>query len=118
MREQIELLKHHADIIAQHGTGGRAVIDRTPSMAICPSSCRSSLLMQRISVDFPETEGPHMKIFWLSSISRSTSSSARKSPNSLPTPRMLMKPACFAPPIDFGGECDVVAEFESRMDLS
>ena len=28
MREQIELLEHHADIIAQHGAGRRAVIDR------------------------------------------------------------------------------------------
>ena len=99
MREQIELLKHHADIIAQHGTGGRAVIDRNTINGdlpfIMPLKPVDAADQRRFSRSGRTTYDDFLAFVDI----KINVIQCRKSPNSLPTPRMLMKPACFAPPL-------------------
>src|SRR6056297_1014975 len=63
-------------------------LSSTPSTSMVPASCTSRRLMQRMSVDFPEPEGPQMTTRSPSATSRSTSLSASKLPKRLVTPCM------------------------------
>ena len=65
-----------------------------PSTTIRPRSCFSSRLMQRISVDLPEPDGPQTTTTSCRSIARSTSLSAWKSPNHFSTPLELDHAPC------------------------
>src|SRR5581483_1792754 len=56
-------------------------VSSTPSTMIRPPSCFSIRLIQRISVDLPEPEGPHRTIFSPVVTLRLTSSKAVKRPN-------------------------------------
>ena len=63
MREQVELLEHHADFAAHRVEALRCrseldAVDDDPALLVV-----SSWLMQRISVDLPEPDGPHSTIF-------------------------------------------------------
>ena len=58
VRKEVEALEHHADLGADRGAGRRLRRPSMPSTTMVPPSCSSSWLMQRISVDLPEPEGP------------------------------------------------------------
>ena len=58
----------------------------TPSTTMSPCWCSSSRLMQRISVDLPEPDGPQTTIFSPSLTSRLMSESTWNWPNHLFTP--------------------------------
>jgi hypothetical protein len=58
VREQLEVLEHHADAAAQLGQVGLGVVDRMPSTKISPFWIGSRPLTVLISVDLPEPEGP------------------------------------------------------------
>jgi preprotein translocase subunit SecY len=58
VREQLEVLEHHAHAAAQLGQVGLGVVQLMPSTTMSPFWKGSSALMVLISVDLPEPEGP------------------------------------------------------------
>ena len=63
MREQVELLEHHADLAAD-GVDVLEVVGQLDAVDDdLPCWCSSSRLMQRISVDLPEPDGPQTTTF-------------------------------------------------------
>ena len=68
----------------------RLWVSSVPSTITLPSWCSSSRLMQRISVDFPEPDGPQMTMRSRSSTVRSMSRSTWKVPNHLLSPEISM----------------------------
>ena len=63
-----------------------SLVSSMPSTMIWPFWCSSSRLMQRISVDLPEPDGPQMTIFSPWSTVRLMSRSTWNSPYHLLTP--------------------------------
>ena len=60
VREQVELLEHHADLRAD-GVDGLHVVGELDAVDDEAGPwCSSSRLMQRMSVDLPEPDGPQM----------------------------------------------------------
>ena len=87
VREQVELLEHHADF----GAAPRRrwlgwPVSSMPSTTMWPFCTVSRRLMQRISVDLPEPEGPQITMRSPARTSRSMSVSTWKLPYHLSTP--------------------------------
>jgi hypothetical protein len=59
MREQLEMLKYHADAGAQLRQVGLGVATEMPATVVVPSWNGSSPLTHLMSVDLPEPDGPH-----------------------------------------------------------
>ena len=60
MREEVEVLEHHADVRRISSMRLRSFVSSMPSTMIRPFWCSSRRLMQRIIVDLPEPEGPQI----------------------------------------------------------
>jgi hypothetical protein len=58
VREEVEVLEHHADLGSDLVDVLQVRGELDALTRIVPVWCSSSRLMQRISVDFPEPEGP------------------------------------------------------------
>jgi hypothetical protein len=76
VREQVELLEHHADLLADGLDGLDVVAELDAVDDERPCWCSSSRLMQRISVLLPEPDGPQITmrspLATVRSMSRST----------------------------------------------
>nr|BFF24395.1 hypothetical protein GCM10025732_23600 [Glycomyces mayteni] len=89
MREEVEVLEHHADVGAQVGERAAFGGEGLPFTVIEPASTVSRRLMVRHSVDLPEPEGPMRTTTSPSSTVRSMSLSAWRFPKCLFTPAMV-----------------------------
>src|SRR6185437_4369267 len=105
MREQVELLEHHADFAADRldvadVAGKLDAIDEDPSFLVLLER-----LMQRITVDLPEPDGPQTTIFSPRPTARLTSFSTWNAPNHLSTWRSSI----IGPPRDAGLSWSLIA---------
>ena len=58
MREQLEMLEHHADARAQLRQVGLGSVKLVPSSTMSPDWMGSSALTHLMSVDLPQPDGP------------------------------------------------------------